>query len=110
MRIHLIKRQNIEDFAKEHAKSRTGLNKWLEIIKNADWNIPEDIFSNFGAADLLGNGSNRVIFNITGNSYRMICKYLFGKKQVHLYVCWIGAHADYDKLCSEALQYTINEY
>ncbi|WP_298608866.1 type II toxin-antitoxin system HigB family toxin [uncultured Spirosoma sp.] len=52
----------------------------------------------FGAADLLGNGTNRIVFDIGGNYYRMICKYAFGKNQVHLFVCWIGAHAEYVKL------------
>ena len=64
----------------------------------------------FGAADLLGNGSDRVVFNIAGNNYRMICKYHFGVNQVHLYVKWIGTHADYTELCKKNDQYTISVY
>jgi mRNA interferase HigB len=40
----------------------------------------------------------------------MICKYAFGDKQVHLFVCWIGTHAEYDALCNEEKQYTIEDY
>ncbi len=40
----------------------------------------------------------------------MICKYAFGEKQVHLFVLWIGTHAEYDKLCKKGEQYTINIY
>jgi len=64
----------------------------------------------FGSADLLGNSSNRVVFDIAGNTYRMICKYAFGDKQVHLFVCWIGTHTDYDKLCKLNEQYTVSDY
>lgn len=38
----------------------------------------------------------------------MICKYVFGAKQVHLFVCWISTHAEYDFICSDGRQYTIN--
>jgi len=56
---------------------------------------------------LLGSGSFRVVFDIAGNKFRMICKYGFGENEVHLFICWIGAHAEYDKLCKEEKQYII---
>lgn len=40
----------------------------------------------------------------------MICKYVFGSSQVHLFICWIGTHAAYDKICKKEVQYTINEF
>lgn len=110
MKVHLIKKLSIEDFAKDHAASRSSFANWLNALKYAEWKIPEDILETFGSADLLRNASSRVIFNIGGNSYRMICKYTFGEKQVHLFVCWIGTHAEYTKICKEGMQYTINDY
>jgi len=79
-------------------------------LKYADWEKPTDMTATFGSADLLGNSSNRVVFDIAGNTYRMICKYAFGDKQVHLFVCWIGTHTDYDKLCKLNEQYTVSDY
>ena len=64
----------------------------------------------FPSADLLGKGSNRVIFDIGGNKYRMIGKYAFGDIQVHLFICWIGTHAEYDKLCNAGEQCSVNNY
>lgn len=110
MKVHLIKRQTIEDFAKENVQSRRSFEDWLEKIRYANWKLPIDIQATFGSADLLGNSSGRVVFDIGGNNYRMICKYVFGEKQVHLFVCWIGTHADYDKLCNKNEQYTVNIY
>ena len=76
----------------------------------ADWFDPEDITETFGSADLLGRGSDRVVFDIAGNQYRMICRYHFGATRVHLYIKWIGTHAEYTKICNEQKQYTVNSY
>lgn len=94
----------------EQPASITSFVDWLTKSKMADWNIPADIKSTFLTVDLLGNSSNRVIFNIAGNSYRMIGKYAFGETEAHLFICWIGTHAEYDKLCIDGKQYTINVY
>jgi mRNA interferase HigB len=64
----------------------------------------------FPGTDLLGDGSNRAVFDIGGNKYRMIGKYAFGDNQVHLFVCWIGTHAEYNKLCKAGEQYHVSKY
>ncbi len=110
MKVHLIKRQTVEDFAARHACGRAAFALWLTAVKYADWNTPADIQQTFGTADLLGNGSNRVVFDIGGNNYRLIASYAFGEWQVHLFVCWLGTHAEYDKLCAKNQQYTVNLY
>lgn len=110
MRVHLIKEKTVEDFVRKHAVGKSAFSNWLGVLKNADWNRPEDMLLTFGAADLLGNGSNRVVFDIGGNNYRMICKYSFAKTRVHLSVCWIDTHAEYTKLCKAHKQYEIRMY
>ncbi len=90
MKIHLVRKETIEDFVTHHASSRASFTEWLSKIKYGDWDQPADILATFPSADLLGNGSNRVVFDIGGNKYRMIGKYAFGDKQVHLFICWIG--------------------
>jgi len=110
MRVHLIKKQTIEDFVKENVSAKIPFADWLSKVKFADWNTAADIKKTFGSADLLGRGSERVVFDVGGNNFRMICKYVFGEKQIHLFVCWIGTHATYDKLCKEKKQYKISNF
>lgn len=110
MRIHLIKKQTIEDYVLHNARSRSSFTHWLTIIKYAVWNIPADIQQTFGSADLLGKSSNRVVFDIGGNNYRIICKYVFGENEVHLFVCWVGTHAEYNLLCKNGKQFIVNNY
>lgn len=110
MKVHLIRKETIRKFVEENARSRSSFGLWLTAIKFADWTIPADIKKTFGAADVLGKGCSRVVFDIAGNAYRMICKYAFGETQVHLFICWIGTHAEYSALCSRGDQYTVNQY
>ena len=110
MKVHLIKKQSIEDYVHENAQSRPPFSLWLSIIKVSRWKVPKDIITTFNSADILGKGSKRVVFNIGGNKYRMICSYHFGKTRVHLFVKWIGTHSQYTKLCNSGKQYTINRY
>lgn len=108
MRVHLIKKESIENFVKKNSQSRIPLTKWLSIIKQANWNTPNDIRVSFGSADILGNNSKRVVFKIGGNKYRMICAYHFGEIKIHLFIKWIGTHAVYSKLCKNGEQFTVN--
>lgn len=110
MRVRVIKRQTIEDYVVNHTASKPSFENWNTIIKYADWEIPEDIRQTFGTADLLGGGSQRVVFDIGGNNFRMICKYHFGTTFVRLFVCWIGTHTKYDELCHNQNQYTVFDY
>ncbi len=110
MRVHLIKQQTLDDFAFKHSASKAPLCDWAEKVKFADWNEPNNIKETFNTADLIGKSSNRVVFDIGGNNFRMICKYFFGEKEVHLFICWIGMHSAYDKICKHNEQYTINIY
>lgn len=72
--------------------------------------MPKEIVSTFNGADILGKGSGRVVFNIGGNNFRLICKYHFGNTRVHLFIKWIGTHAEYTKLCNEGKQYEVDVF
>lgn len=110
MRVHLIKEKTIRNYVLNNASGHIPFEEWLSKITKADWDIPKDMQNTFKSADLLGKSSKRVVFDIGGNNFRMICKYTFGATEVHLFVCWIGTHAAYDKICAEQKQYSINIY
>jgi mRNA interferase HigB len=110
MKVHLIKKQSIEDFARNNARSKSSFEVWLSVIKRVDWNEPKDMVATFNSSDILGKSSKRVVFNIGGNNFRLICKYHFGETKVHLFVKWIGTHAEYSKLCNENKQYDIEAF
>ena len=106
VKVHLIKRQSIEAYAKSQNEENS-FNERLCKLKEADWNRPMDMKKTFNSVDFLGKGCDRVVFDIGGNNHRLICKYYFGKKQIHLYVCWLGTNPEYDKLNARKEQYTV---
>lgn len=110
MKVRLIKEKTIKDFIAGNSGSKASFDEWLSKVKLADWVTTKDIVQTFPTADFLGNSSFRVIFDIAGNKYRMICKYSFGSTSIRLYVCWLGTHAEYDKLCKQNKQYAVFDY
>ena len=118
MRIRLFRKDTIEEFAESHSNGKRHFIGWLNSIKYIEWEQPIDITSSLNG-NLLGNGSNRVVFDIGGNgrnAFRIICSYLFGCKykrgtikKVHLYVNWIGTHEEYNSL-TEKEKLTVSQY
>ena len=110
MKVHLIKKQTINDYVRKHSNSHLYFESWFNKLKHVDWREPNDIIQTYNDADILGQGTKRVVFNIGGKNFRMICKHQFGKSRVHLFVKWIGTHAEYTKLCNRNKQYSISQF
>ena len=47
MRVRLLTKYPVEDFADNHANGRKHFNKWLIEIKYADWEVPEDLIKTY---------------------------------------------------------------
>ena len=110
MRIHLIKERTVFEYIESRPEAEIGLRNWLKILNGSNWTKPSDILKSSNSADIIGKGTNRVVFNIGGNKIRCICTYSFGSTFVHLFINWIGTHKEYDKICGQNLQYTISIY
>jgi len=110
LKVHLIKSTTLVEYAKKHASGTSSFNQWISKVKRADWEKPQDMLDTFNSVDLLGKGCSRAVFDIGGNDYRLICSYHFGKTMVHLFVKWIGTHAEYEELCKMNRQYTVDHY
>jgi len=118
MKVKLYREDTIEDYAAAHANAKKHFLGFLTAIRGADWAEPSDIIVTVNG-NLLGNGSNRVVFDLGGdgnNSFRVICDYLFncrqnkqGKLRVNLYVAWIGTHEEYNRL-TDKVKLTIQNY
>lgn len=83
----------LEEFKERHATARGSLDAWRKEVEQAEWRTPQDIKRHYRTADFLAG--NRVIFNIKGNSYRLVVQVQYRNGIVK--VEWIGTHAEYDK-------------
>ena len=91
--MHVISRQQIYDFIEKHADARDPLLSWYHETCNATWSTPHEIKARYSSASFLGN--NVVVFNIKGNTYRLVTKVAYQTQ--YLTIVWIGTHAEYDK-------------
>jgi mRNA interferase HigB len=83
----------LDDFRKAHADSRGPLDAWRREAEEANWLTSQDIKQRYRSADFLAD--NRVIFNIKGNSYRLVVKVRYQNGMV--IVEWVGTHAEYNR-------------
>ena len=83
----------LEAFKKDHADARGGLDAWQMDVERENWRTPHDIKRRYRSADFLPD--NRVIFDIKGNSYRLVVKVRYQNGLV--VIEWVGTHAQYDK-------------
>lgn len=92
MRIVTFKR--IKEFSENHNDAESALIIWYYTVTSKDWNSLNDIKKDFNTVDYVGN--NRFVFNIKGNSYRLVAIISFNAKKV--YIRFIGTHSEYDKI------------
>ena len=92
--MRIIVYKHIEQFAAIHTEAKIALDDWYSKTEKAEWTCFADVKRMFNAVDSIGN--KRYVFNIKGNSYRLIALILFTPKIV--YIRYIGTHADYDKI------------
>jgi mRNA interferase HigB len=91
--MRLVGKQQLDDFARQHAETRAPLDAWVLEVEEAEWGGSADIKARFPSASFLSE--NRVIFNIKGNKYRLEVKVSYEVEVV--LVRWIGTHAEYSK-------------
>jgi mRNA interferase HigB len=71
----------------------------LRVAEKAKWETPSKVKEQFGNASIVGN--NRVVFNIHGNSYRLVVKVEYQLGIV--FVRFVGTHAEYDTIEAETV-------
>jgi mRNA interferase HigB len=97
--MRVISVKSLKLFWLKHPDAERPLRAWYTEAKKARWNGPQDIKTDYRTASILRN--DRVVFNIKGNTYRLIVavKYEF---QI-VYVRFIGTHVAYDKINAEEI-------
>ena len=97
--MRVISRKTLKEFWIKHPQAEAPLKAWFAEAEKATWKTPQDIKNHYRSADFLKN--NRVIFNISGNTYRLITQINYSFEVV--YVRFIGTHKEYDKINPETV-------
>ncbi|MEA3554763.1 MAG: type II toxin-antitoxin system HigB family toxin [Campylobacterota bacterium] len=81
-------------FYEKNTQSKSALEVWYADAKKSIWKNPDDIKKVYSDASFLAD--NRVVFNIKGNSYRLVVHIDYLRKIVR--IKFIGTHSQYDKI------------
>ncbi len=90
----IIAKRTLREFWEKHSDSEQYLKTWYETVKKSNWKTPNEIKETYANATILQN--NRVVFNIKGNSYRLIVKFNYIRQWA--FIKFIGTHSEYDKI------------
>ncbi len=95
----IVAKKTLRDFWEKHGDCEDYLKTWYDTAKISNWKTPRDIKRTYSHASILVN--NRVVFNIKGNSYRLIVKFNYERQWA--FIRFIGTHAEYDKINAEII-------
>ncbi len=99
MRVIAVK--TLKHFWEKHPEAEQALLVWYEEAQKSHWESPNELKAKFRNASILGG--KRVVFNIHGNTFRLIVDIEF-KFQI-VFVVWVGTHKEYDKIDAKTVQY-----
>ncbi|HHN48843.1 MAG TPA: type II toxin-antitoxin system HigB family toxin [Bacteroidales bacterium] len=83
----------------EYADSEISLRSWYHEAKNACWSGPGDLKQQYRNASIVGDG--RVVFNIKGNTYRLVVSIDFEFQAI--FIRFIGTHKQYNKINAKTI-------
>ena len=92
--MRVIAKKTLREFWTKHPDCEQQLKAWYQEAEKANWSSYNELKKEYPSASILKN--NRVVFNIKGNTYRLIVK--FNLQYKIGWIRFIGTHAEYDKI------------
>jgi mRNA interferase HigB len=98
--MRVIARRTLRDFVaslaghKDQQAVKAALDAWFDEVRRARWKSSSDVRRLYATASIVT--SEWIVFNIKGNSYRLVVAVDFDKGIV--WIKWIGTHGDYDRI------------
>jgi mRNA interferase HigB len=95
----ILAKSTLRDYWIKHPDSEQYLKTWYDTAMCSDWKTPNDVKLTYANASILKDC--RIVFNIKGNSYRLVVKFNFEKQWI--FIRFIGTHLEYNKIDSNTI-------
>lgn len=99
MRVIAVK--TLKEYWIKFPQAKQALLSWYEEVETASWGSPNELKSQYGNASIITE--KRVVFNIHGNSFRLVVDIEYRLKIV--FVVWFGTHKQYDSVDAKKISY-----
>jgi mRNA interferase HigB len=90
--MRVIAKPALGAFWEKHPDAEQSLKSWYHEAIKAEWKSPADIKLLYRSASILKK--SRVVFNISGNKYRLVVKVEYEWKLI--YIRFTGTHEEYN--------------
>ncbi len=97
--VHVIAKRTLREFWEKHPDAEQPLKAWHAEASRTTWSKPADITSRYRTASAVG--SDRIVFRIAGNKYRLVVRINYGSETV--FIRFAGTHEDYDEIDAETV-------
>ena len=94
----VIALKTLKEYWSKNPDSENALKAWYHEAKNAKWKNSAELKEKYQSASIIN--SERVVFNICGNKYRLVVRINYGKT---IFVRFVGTHKEYDKIDVESV-------
>lgn len=95
----IFAKSSLRKFWEKHPDSEQYLKTWYETAMHSDWMSPNDVKLYYANASILKK--SRIVFNIKGNSYRLIVQFNFEKQWA--FIRFIGTHREYNSINAQTI-------
>lgn len=93
MGFNVISKPVLRDFWETHADSKEALEMWFKVLSKSEARNFAELKETFASADYVG--PDYIIFDIKGNSYRIITRVNFTYKT--FWIKHVFTHAEYNR-------------
>jgi mRNA interferase HigB len=110
--VHIIARSTLTRFLerleghKDYRAVKAALDSWFKEARQAVWKNSSDVKASYANASIVG--ADRVVFNIKGNSYRLVVAVDY--RRAIVFIKWLGTHQEYDAIDVRTVQYATKTY
>lgn len=92
--MRIIAINTLREYWMTHPDKQQPLSEWYVKVSHSHWKSFNDMRKDFNSVDYVG--SQRYVFNIKGNNYRLIVAVKFTPELV--YIRFVGTHQEYDRI------------
>ncbi|MBR3473225.1 MAG: type II toxin-antitoxin system HigB family toxin [Prevotella sp.] len=92
--MRIFTEKTLKEFVTKNPDALLPMQNWAEEVRKSQWTCFADIKKTFNSVDAIG--SQRYVFNISGNHYRIVAvvKFTIG----FVYIRFVGTHREYDRI------------
>lgn len=105
--MRVVARRTLREFVagraghKDQPALKAAVDAWYVEASKAVWTSSADVKRLYATASIVS--SDRIVFNIKGDDYRMVVSVDF--ERAGIWIKWIGTHADYDRIDVKEVQH-----